>query len=132
MKTLRLLMLSIATLTLVFGIAYAAGDVAKGRALFNDPKLSGATTGKSCNSCHLNGKGLEKAADKKGFEIMGKKQKGLEDAVNFCIEMALKGKAIDPKGADMADITTYIKSLGGKTPQAEQPAPVKKKKIEGC
>lgn len=132
MKTLRLLMLSITALALIFDIAYAAGDVAKGKALFNDPKLGGATTGKSCNSCHLNGKGLEKAADKKEFEIMDKKQKGLENAVNFCIEMALKGKAVDPKGTDMANITTYIKSLRGKTPQTEQLVPVKKKKIEGC
>jgi len=131
MKFFRPLMMSIAATTLVFGISYAAGDAAKGKVLFNDPKLGGGTAGKSCNSCHPNGKGLEKAADKKGFEIMGKKQGGLEDAVNFCIDMALKGKAIDPKGADMADITAYIKSLGGNAP-AEQPMPAKKKKTEGC
>jgi hypothetical protein len=33
--------------------------------LFNDPKFGGGTAGVSCNSCHLDGRGLEKAADKK-------------------------------------------------------------------
>ncbi|MGQ9499721.1 MAG: hypothetical protein ACUVQ6_05120 [Dissulfurimicrobium sp.] len=32
---------------------------------------------------------------------MGKSQKGLKEAVNFCITMVLKGKAIDPKSPDM-------------------------------
>lgn len=64
----------------------------------------------------------------KEFNIMGKKQNGLEDAVNFCIGMALKGKAIDTKGMDMANITAYIKSLKGKASDM----PKKKKSIEGC
>lgn len=128
MKSIRIIMLSLIALGLVFSGAFAA-DVEKGKALFNDPKLGGGTAGKSCNSCHPDGKGLQNAADKKEFNIMGKKQKGLEDAVNFCIEMALKGKAIDPKGTDMANIVAYIKSLKGKAPAA---APKKKKAIEGC
>lgn len=132
MKKLRLVILALSTLAMTFGIACAAGDIAKGKALFNDPQLGGGTAGKSCNSCHLNGKGLEKAAAKKEFDIMGKKQNSLEDAVNLCIEMALKGKAIDPKGTDMADITAYIKSLGEGAAQANQSAPIKKKKTEGC
>lgn len=127
MKAIRITMLTLVALGLVFSGVFAA-DVAKGKALFNDPKLGGATSGKSCNSCHPNGKGLEMAADKKEFNIMGKKQNGLEEAVNFCIQMALKGKPIDPKGSDMANIVAYIKSLKGKAP-AE---PKKKKVIEGC
>lgn len=108
----------------IIALAYAAGNVEKGKALFNDPKLG--SSGKSCNSCHPDGKGLEQAGTKKEFSVMGKSQKSLEEAVNFCIEMALKGKAIDPKGSDMADIVAYIKSLSGKA------APKKKKAIEGC
>lgn len=127
MKSIRIMVLTMIALGLVFSGTFAA-DVEKGKALFNDPKLGGATSGKSCGSCHPDGKGLENAADKKEFNIMGKKQKGLEGAVNFCIEMALKGKAIDPKGADMANIVAYIKSLKGK-PAA---TPKKKKAIEGC
>jgi len=97
----------------LIGIAFAAGDLAKGRVLFNDPKAFGGV--KSCNDCHPNGRGLEKAGTKKMFKIMGKTQKSLEEAVNFCIEIASKGKPIDVKSAEMADIVAYIKSLGKKT-----------------
>lgn len=123
---LRIISITLVAIGLIFSFSFAA-DVEKGKALFNDPKLGGATSGKSCNSCHPDGKGLEKASDKTEFEIMGKKQKGLEEAVNFCIENALKGKAIDPKGSDMANIVAYIKSLKGKAA-----APKKRKVIEGC
>ncbi len=110
MKILRIMMLSMIAIGLMLSGVFAA-DVERGKALFNDPKFAGGTSGNSCNSCHPGGKGLEKAADKKEFNIMGKKQKGLEEAVNFCIVNALKGKPIDPKGADMVDIVAYIKSL---------------------
>ncbi|MCX7794806.1 MAG: hypothetical protein N2257_10465 [Thermodesulfovibrionales bacterium] len=121
MKGLRLFVVLLCVVSFM-GIAYA-GNVEKGKALFNDPKLG--TTGKSCNSCHPDGKGLEQAGTKKEFNVMGKKQKSLEEAVNFCIEMALKGKPLDPKSQEMADIVAYIKSLSGK-------APKKKRAIEGC
>jgi cytochrome c len=106
-----------------------AADAVKGKALFNDVKFAGGTAGKSCNSCHADGKGLEAAADKKEFNLMGKKLAKLEDVVNMCIEKPMKGKAIDTKGADMANITAYIKSLKGKAPAD---TPKKKKSIEGC
>lgn len=100
------------SLTLVAGTGYTEeGNVERGKTLFNDPTLGGGTTGKSCNSCHPGGRGLEKAADKEEFKILGETLKSLEDAVNLCIEMALKGKAIDPESQDMADIVAYIKSL---------------------
>jgi cytochrome c553 len=86
--------------------ASAAGDVKKGKALFNDPKLGGGTAGVSCNSCHQQGKGMEKAAD----------MKDIEGQVNACIENALKGKGIDPNSPEMADIVAYIRSFKGKTP----------------
>jgi cytochrome c len=111
MKVFKIALLSVIALGLVFSFAFAAGDVEKGKALFNDPKFAGGTAGKSCNSCHPDGKGLEKSAEKKEFNIMGKKQIGLEEAVNFCIVNANKGKAIDPKSEQMKDIVAYIKSL---------------------
>ena len=52
---------------------------------------------------------------------MGKKQNSLEDAVNFCIENANKGKAIDPKSEQMKDMVAYIKSLGMKMEKKEMP-----------
>jgi cytochrome c peroxidase len=92
--------------SLIFTLAMAAGDVEKGKTLFGDPKLGGGTAGVSCNTCHQDGKGLEKAAD----------MKGLEKQVNACIKGALKGKGIDPKSSEMANIIAYIKSLKGKAP----------------
>ncbi|MEK6527933.1 MAG: hypothetical protein AAB089_00960 [Nitrospirota bacterium] len=122
MKVLTVALLSVIALGLVFSFAVAAGDAAKGKALFHDPKLGGGTTGKSCNSCHPGGKGLEKAGSKKEFNFMGMKQNSLEEVVNLCIIEPLKGKAIDPKGADMANIVAYIKSLSEK-PEAPKKAP---------
>ncbi|MGB9715812.1 MAG: hypothetical protein ACPL1G_05340 [Thermodesulfovibrionales bacterium] len=115
MKTLEILLLLMIAVCLVFSITFAAGNVEKGKALFNDVKFANGTAGKSCNSCHPDGRGLEKSYDKKEFNIMGKKQMGIEEAVNFCIENALKGKAIDTKSEQMKDIVAYIKSL--KKPQ---------------
>src|SRR5512139_1137622 len=101
MKGLKIIMLSMISVNLIFSFAIAAGDMEKGKTLFNDPTFGGGTAGMSCNSCHPDGKGLEKAADKKD----------LEKFVNTCIKNALKGKGIDLKSAEMADIIAYIKSL---------------------
>jgi len=111
MKALKIAMFSAISLSLIFTLAIAAGNVEKGKALFNDPKLGGGTAGVSCNSCHPDGKGMEKAADRKD----------LEKQVNLCIKNALKGKGIDPKSADMADIVAYLTSLKGKAPAASTP-----------
>ncbi len=104
---------SVIALSLIFSLAIAAGNVEKGKALFNDPKLGGGSAGASCNSCHPDGKGLEKAAVWK--------DKDLEKQVNSCIKNALKGKGIDPKLAEMADLIAYLKSLKGKAPAAGTP-----------
>ncbi|MEF9476307.1 MAG: hypothetical protein L0958_06465 [Candidatus Mariimomonas ferrooxydans] len=136
MKILKFIMLSIAVIGLIFACkskepditktpakkteqvkaqapSYGAmaNDIEKGKELFIDTKFASGTVGKSCNSCHPDGRGLEKAGEKKEFSIMGKKQYSLEEAVNFCIVMALKGTAIDPNSQDMKDIVAYIRSL---------------------
>lgn len=102
MKVLKVAMLFILFLGLSFSFALAIGDAAKGKALFNDNKLG--TVERSCNSCHPNGKGLEKAADRED----------LPKVINACIENALKGKRIGLDSVDMADLVAYIKSLKGK------------------
>ena len=104
MKGLKITMLSMISVNLIFSLAMAAGDMEKGKVLFNDPKFGGGTIGMSCNSCHPDANGLEKAGDRKD----------LEKFVNTCIKNALKGKGIDTKSAEMADIVAYIKSLKGK------------------
>jgi len=111
MKELRLALCITVCFGLAFSLVFAAGNPEKGKALFSDPKFGGGTSGKSCNSCHPDGKGVEKAADRKDLEKM----------VNTCIQNALKGKGIDPKSAEMADVVAYLKSLKGKAPGAETP-----------
>ncbi len=133
MKIPKMVLSFIAAYGLIFSLSCAAGDAARGKALFNDPNFdgdaargkalfndpnyAGAASGKSCNSCHPNGKGVEKAGDKKEFKIMGKTQNSLEEVVNFCIKNAIKGKGIDPKSDEMKDMVAYIKSLTGKMDQ---------------
>jgi len=111
MKGLRIALFVMVSISLMFTLAIAAGNAEKGKTLFNDPKFGGGTVGMSCNSCHQDGKGLEKAADRKD----------LEKQVNACIKNALKGKGIDPKSGEMADMVAYLKSLKGKAPAAETP-----------
>ena len=119
MNLLKITLLSLIAVGLVFSFAFATGDMAKGKALFNDPKLAGGTAGKSCNSCHPDGKGLENAGMKKEFNLGGKKQTGIEEAINTCIENALKGKALDKKSQEMKDLAAYIKSFEKKIPAAK-------------
>ena len=109
MKMLKIAMVSLIVVGLLCTVALAAGDAVKGKALFNDPGFAGGS--KACSECHPNGKGLDKAGDKKEFMIMGKTQKSLEEAINTCIVGANKGKAIDTKSKQMQDMVAYIKSL---------------------
>ena len=104
MKISGVFFLSVLVIGFTFSPAFSAGDVAKGKALFNDTQLGNNTSGKSCNSCHPDGKGLEKAGERKD----------LAQFANACIENALKGKAINPKSQEMKNLVTYIKSLKGK------------------
>ena len=126
MKGLRFFVLSAVISGMLCSTTFAGKHLPeeRGKALFNDPKFAGGI--RSCNSCHPNGKGLEEAGKKKEFRVMGKTLRSLEDVVNLCIEMGNKGKPIDVKSSEMADIVAYIKSL------AKKPTPAPKKKIEGC
>jgi len=109
MNFLRNSFLSVIALGMTFTLAFAAGESEKGKVLFNDPNFAGGV--KACSSCHPNGQGLEKTADKKEFHVMGKTQKSLEEAINTCIVYANQGKAIDVKSAQMKELVAYIKSL---------------------
>ena len=118
MKVLKILTISLMVLGLCSAFVFAMSDTPadRGKALFNDPAFAGGN--KACSSCHPDGSGLENAAGKKVFGIMGKKQASLEDAVNFCIVNAINGKAIDVKSEQMKDMVAYIKSLKAKSPKA--------------
>jgi len=114
MTFIRIAFFSVIALGMTFTLAFATGEEEKGRALFNDPNFAGGV--KACSSCHPNGQGLEKAADKKVFHVMGKTQKNLEEAINACIVYAIQGKAIDAKSVEMKELVAYIKSLKAKNP----------------
>jgi len=117
MKSIRILLLTIPALALLASVSFAQeGNVAKGKAYFNDPKFAGGKSGSSCNTCHPNGKGLEKAGEKgrTSWKNPGGTWLSLEDTNNVCIMMALKGKTIDPRGQEMKDLNAYIKSLAKK------------------
>jgi cytochrome c peroxidase len=119
-KYTKIILLSIVVTALVFSFAFAAskGDVDRGKALFNDPRAFGATGETSCNTCHPDGKGLEKATmkGKKVWTNPAGKWLSLEDANNVCIILANKGKTLDPKSREMMDLNAYIKALGMKKP----------------
>lgn len=112
MKAIEAALVVITAVSLALPLAHAGeGSPDSGKALFKDPGFAGGEM--SCDSCHPGGRGLSKAGGKSAFRIMGKTQKSLEEAVNFCIVNAIKGKAIPEDSRDMKDIVSYIKSLGG-------------------
>lgn len=80
----------------------AEASIGQGKKLFNDPALGGTLNPTSCNSCHQNGKGLEKAAARKDLAAM----------INTCIEQALQGEKLDEHSPEMESLVLYIRSLG--------------------
>lgn len=95
---------------LVVVMVMAAGTVVAGKSsieqgkmLFNDPTLGGSTNDSTCNSCHPEGKGLEKAGD----------NDKLASVINRCITGPLKGEKIDGRSVAMRSLKMYILSLGG-------------------
>ena len=109
-------LMTVAVTGLLCTSAGAAGMVEKGKAFFKDPKFAEGASGKSCASCHPDGKGLEKAGlrGRKEWKNPGGTWLSLQDANNVCIILANKGKAIDPRSAEMKDLVAYIKSLAKK------------------
>ncbi len=81
-------------------VAFKASREA-GMRLFKDPKLG--TTGKSCDDCHPNGRGADKAAAKADAEIAR--------IVNVCVTRSIKGIALAPDSTEMRSLVLYIKSL---------------------
>jgi hypothetical protein len=88
-------------------------DLANGRRLYRDPSLGGGTSGKCCFTCHEQGRDLGADLGQRAtFIVMENPVGDLAGAVNFCIEVALRGQEIDPQGQEMADLTTYLAWLG--------------------
>ncbi|MBI5408660.1 MAG: hypothetical protein HZA14_04780 [Nitrospirae bacterium] len=116
MRFLKIILLSMIAAAFLASFVLAAGmegSAEKGKAYFNDAKFAGGAA--SCGSCHPNGKGLDKAAVKMQWKNPAGTWLNLEDTINVCIIMGNKGKAIDPKSAEMMDLIAYLKSLGKET-----------------
>ena len=116
MKIIKIALLTMIVIMLTTSAVFAMKHLPeeRGKALFNDPGF--AEGSKSCSTCHPDGRGLERAGEKKTFNIMGGSQNSLEEAVNVCIVNANKGKAIDVNSDQMKDIVGYIKSLKSAAP----------------
>jgi cytochrome c len=112
MKGLKVALLVVISVSFLIPLAFA-GDledsIARGEALFKDRRAFGGN--RPCDSCHPDGRGLERAATKKRFWIMGNKAESLEEAVNLCIENANRGNPIGVNSEQMEDMVNYIKSL---------------------
>ena len=74
---------------------------ARGKELFTSKQLG--TNGKSCNTCHPDGKGLEKAAAYDEGE--------LATIINQCIKNPLKGKELASASTEMKSLILYVMSL---------------------
>ena len=97
MPRFKTVVLILFTAFLGAGIVFAAQPEAsreKGKALFNDPALG--STGKSCNDCHPNGKGAEKAAVKSDEDIVR--------IVNACITQTLTFGDLDDPASNVSQL----------------------------
>jgi len=85
------------------GGAYAAKSSPEmGKMLFNDRALGGSGNEKSCNSCHADGKGLEKAAA----------NKKLSQLINKCVTGGMEGQKLDGRSVEMRSLKEFIATLG--------------------
>lgn len=117
MNGIRVVVLMAFVAAFIAGAAFAVeheASMEKGKALFSDPALG--TNGKTCDTCHHDGKGLEKADTKKN----------LDEIISACIKASLKGQALDPKSVEVQSLALYVKSLSEKKPAAT------KKPAVGC
>lgn len=72
-----------------------------GKALFESAAVS--TVGKSCATCHPDGKGLEK--------IDAYDDGMLREMINFCIRDALKGQMLPEDSQELESLLLYLRSL---------------------
>jgi len=103
MRSIKVLFFFLLVVLLSVG-AFAVQSVSLelGKKLFNDANLG--TSGKSCNTCHADGKDLSNAGA----------LNGLPGVINACITHNLKGNALDVNSVEMQSMILYLKSLGQK------------------
>lgn len=91
--------------------AQGQGDLKNGRLLFRDEALGGSTNDKSCRSCHKNESELAGSASKNYDSLFGYITRDVEEVINLCIILPLKGKPYAKDSQEMADILAYLRSI---------------------
>jgi len=104
--------LFISLMLFTFSCPLPAADSDKGKRLFDDPRLGNGNTGKTCRTCHEGGLDLDSGfSARKNFEVMGVKVADAVEAVNFCIEVTLRGEGLDSQSREMANLLAYLEVL---------------------
>ena len=95
--------MTLCTLAVTASLATAAGapSIERGKELFGSTNLG--TDGKSCSTCHSQGKGLVDAA---GYDEVR-----LENIINQCIKKALKGAGFARDSAELKSLVMYVQTL---------------------
>lgn len=102
MKTNNFLWVALVTLVLLAQPAAAQqASVAMGKKLFADPGLGASKNTISCNTCHEDGGGMERAAANPQLGAM----------INRCIKGPLQGEGLSEKTVAMESLQLYLKSL---------------------
>lgn len=104
MKTGLTLLLAFATLIMLppsYAPATETPNIELGKTLFHATSLG--TNGKSCASCHPDGKGLQ--------EIEAYDEGMLREMVNFCIRDALKGEMLPLDSQEIIAMERYLRTL---------------------
>ena len=120
MKTITTLLATFTLYLAATGCCLGA-DSQNGKLLFASPGLGGGTSGKSCLTCHENGRDLSpETLTRKSYLIMGNPVATLAGVINFCIEVALRGEAIAEDGKEMSDLIAYLPLLIKNNPTKPQ------------
>jgi len=72
-----------------------------GKTLFESTELG--TEGRSCATCHAQGKGLELVGDFTDME--------LKDIINACLRDAVRGEMISPESQEMEALLGYVRTF---------------------
>ncbi len=118
MKGMKVIVLAVLAVVFFTAAVMATEGVERGKEVFNDPKLG--TSGKSCASCHPDGKGMAAAVAKSKWTLSGKEFTSLDDVINACVTGPLKGTALAKDSAEMRFLKMYMESLGGGAKQEKK------------
>ena len=96
-----ILFFSLSLLLAFQGYANESPSLSLGKTLFESTELG--TKGKSCQTCHSQGKGLDMIGDFNDEE--------LKDIINACLRDALGGKTISVESQEMVALHDYVRKF---------------------